>query len=302
MKICVIGRTGWLLDAAQRLVDGGHEVCAVITAKGSAESRAQIDDFETFALRCGARFFRSISSTRQDILDFLNDAGPDIAITMNFPGIIELDFITRFKIGVFNCHGSLLPRNRGNACPNWSILNGDQKTGLTIHKIEDQSLDSGPIAHQVEFDIAEDTSITDVYAWYDSTIPGAFVEVVVAADSGRLNLAEQDHRLASYCFPRRPSDGAINFHLPTQEVLRLIRASSRPFEGAYALLEGRTKVRFFSARRADQETVIHAVPGQVIDYKEAHFISIKTIDGVIRATDFVIDGDLDRPGRRSRFF
>lgn len=301
MKICVIGRTSWLLDAARNAAASGHQISAVITAKGAADYKAQVEDFERFANENGARFFRSVSSVRPDIISFLSESATDMAITMNFPGIIESEFIEIFPMGVFNCHGSLLPKNRGNACPNWSILNGDDSTGLTIHKIVDHGLDTGPIAYQAKFPINETTYITDVYNWYDNSIPDAFATVMATADAGHLQLVEQDERAATVCYPRRPSDGLIDFRLSNRDILRLVRATSRPFEGAYALLEGEVTVRFFAAEALDLACETHAVCGQVLDFRAGDFISVKTADGAIRSFDFLVERGDEPIGRRSRF-
>jgi UDP-4-amino-4-deoxy-L-arabinose formyltransferase/UDP-glucuronic acid dehydrogenase (UDP-4-keto-hexauronic acid decarboxylating) len=301
MRICVIGRTNWLLEAARRAVHAGHVVGAVITAKGSPESTAQAEDFERFAAECGAPVFRSVDSTRQDILQYLSENPCDLALTMNFPGIIRSRFLALFPHGVFNCHGSLLPRNRGNACPNWSILNGDEETGLTLHRIDSEELDTGPIALQRPFSLAGGGSIGDVYAWYDEAIPEAFSSLLEKFERGDVLLQAQDESIATYCYPRRPSDGHVDFRSPTAEILRLVRASGRPFEGAYALLEGATRVSFFAARDAKPAQRIFAVPGQVLEFSPGKILSVRTGDGAVDITDFVSESDLSNVGRRSRF-
>jgi methionyl-tRNA formyltransferase len=301
MKVCIIGRTNWLLEAARRVADSGHTVNVIITAKASAESQAQAEDFEIFAKQTGAQFFRSIDSTRHDILNCLREKPCDIALTMNFPGIIRKEFISLFSYGVYNCHGSLLPRNRGNACPNWSILNGDDSTGLTIHRIDTEDLDTGPIAYQEAFKLTDKTYIGDVYNWYNEAIPDAFIVLIKNIENNFLSLQSQDERLATYCYPRRPSDSHVDFRNPTSGILRLIRGSGRPFEGAYAFLEGTTMVRLFAAEGVDDDGRIFAVPGQVLNFVPGALLSIKTLDGILNVTDFSSDDDLSFINRRSRF-
>ena len=95
--------------------------------------------FETLANSIGCNF---IYSSKVDKNMKLPDV--DIIITINFPNIIPSWFFERFKFGILNVHAGDLPKYRGNACPNWAILNNAKFIGLTIHKI-DEGLDSGPI-------------------------------------------------------------------------------------------------------------------------------------------------------------
>ena len=66
-----------------------------------------------------------------------------------------------------------LPKYKGNACPNWAILNFEKKIGLTIHSMSDD-LDSGPIFCKIFKKIGSDTYIGDIYDWMDKKIPTLF--------------------------------------------------------------------------------------------------------------------------------
>jgi UDP-4-amino-4-deoxy-L-arabinose formyltransferase/UDP-glucuronic acid dehydrogenase (UDP-4-keto-hexauronic acid decarboxylating) len=300
MRICLIGRTGFLLEAGRRLQAQGHAIVAVITAKETPESTATAGDYEAFARACSVPFFRTADASRPDVLAALATAAPDLAVTMNYPGMLTEAFIRLFPRGVFNCHGSLLPLYRGNACPNWAVLNGDAETGLTIHRIDDERLDCGPILLQKRFSLAAGEDISDVYRWYERAVPEAFVEAVGGLAAGTLTPTPQDDARASYAFPRRPEDGRLDFAKTPAECVNLVRAATRPFPGAFCSLEGRTRVVVWRARVIDCQGLIHAAPGQVLAFDGLRSIDVAAGRGAIRFLDFGADGKLVLT-RKSRF-
>jgi len=93
-----------------------------------------------------------------------------------------------------------------------------------------------------------------------------FVEAVAAVGRGNAVLQEQtaDPSLSLRCFPRRPEDGAIDWTANSDAVLRLIRASSRPFHGAFTTLEGNQLVRIWRAEPYTMGFPFCAVPGQLL--------------------------------------
>lgn len=298
MKLCVIGRTAWLLEAARRLHTAGHTISCVVTAKHSPESDATADDFRDFADSVKAGFFRTVKSDNPALLDALGNQSADLAISMNFPGIMGPQFIESFRLGVLNCHGSLLPKYRGNACPNWAILNGEETTGLTIHKVVPDELDSGDILLQKEFPIIGGADITDVYQWYGEAVPDAFVEAVSGLADGSIASRKQDSSQATYCYPRRPEDGRLDFNLPAPYLARLVRASSKPFSGAFCFLDGNIKVTVWRATALTVDPFVHAVPGQILHHGPEGIV-VHTAEGRLRLEAY--DAPLDAQfGRRRR--
>ena len=264
MKIVIVGRAGWLLSAAKLLVTAGETITAVITAKASDEATVGPEQYEALARSCQAHFFRSVNASREDILDAMAKTRPDLCLTMNFPGILMPEFVSIFPLGVVNCHGSLLPRYRGNSPPNWAILNGDTEIGCTFHLVSAGELDSGPILLQRRRPLHEKTYIAEIYRWFDEIIPTGFVEVVEGLRAGSIKATDQDESLATKSFPRRPVDGRIDFAKSTSEISRLVRASSRPFSGAYCFSDTDTKVTVWRASPLTLLRPTYAVSGQVL--------------------------------------
>ena len=229
MKIAVLGRTHWLSDAAARLLDAGHELTLVATAPAAPEYRAVEEDFRALAARAGASF----------ALDEIPETDAELAVSVNWPQVLGRDVIDRFPRGIVNAHAGDLPRYRGNAAPNWAIINGEQEVVLTLH-LMDEGLDSGPVLAKWRFPLGARTTIGDVYAWLDATIPAAFLEVVDGLAAGTIEPRPQpqDPALALRVPRRRPEDSELRWGSRATELDRVVRASSEPFAGAFSDLDG----------------------------------------------------------------
>ena len=145
-----------------------------------------------------------------------------------------------------------------------------------------------------------DIDIGDVYAWYGHAIPSAFAEVVEGLAAGTLKARPQDEKDATYAFPRRIEDGRLDFTCPAGELHRLVRASSRPFAGAFCAFEGTTKVKVWKASVVALPGVTLGVPGQVLDVDVSGRPTVLTGDGALRFDEFEPDAAITI-GRRSRF-
>lgn len=128
MKTAIIGRTAILYDTALRLIQSGHEIACTLTAKEAPEYTRTAEDFRKFADRAKAPF--EMDGRIAEFPDFLQRAEADIAVSMNYAGVVPQSIIDLFPLGVLNAHGGDLPRHRGNACQAWAILNGETKIGL----------------------------------------------------------------------------------------------------------------------------------------------------------------------------
>jgi methionyl-tRNA formyltransferase len=291
MKVAVLGRTGMLIAAADSVAARGHSIVVVATATAEQFYDAGVDDYEKLAKRHGAKFLGSVSLRQKAGIKLLKSVSADIAISINWPSVLGQDVLAIFEHGVLNAHAGDLPRYRGNACPNWAILNGEERVGLCIHQMAPDELDAGPIFVNDYLPLADDTYIADVYAWMGASVPSLFAKAVDGIADGTLRPVAQplDPALSLRCYPRRPDDARLVWTKSVDDVLRLIRASSHPFDGAFAFLEADKKVTVWRAARESHRGQFSAVPGQVCSRAENDPV-VACGDGVIRLVDVSIDG------------
>lgn len=261
MRVGIIGRTHLLLDAAKLLHEAGVELAFIYTCRSEEFYSAKERDFEDFANRIGARFFNDLKIESR--VEELRALGADVCISMNWLSILPKKILDLFPMGVLNAHPGDLPRYKGNACPNWALLNFESQICLTIHQMSIE-LDSGPILMRQVLPVDESTYIGEVYDWLGTAVPAAFLKAVNGLASGTLAFHPQSPQIKPLrVYPRRPEDSRIRWSESARNVLALVRASSRPFDGATTTFEGREEISIYRASQYYPDFDFLAVPGQV---------------------------------------
>lgn len=265
LRVAIIGRTEILYDTALLLAANGYQVKLIITAKAAPEYKKTEQDFEKLANQLKASYIYNPKITAQQISDIEGTNAIDIAISINYSGIIPQEVISLFPLGILNAHGGDLPRYRGNACQAWALLNGESHIGLCIHKMIGGELDSGNIMYKHLYPVNHHTRIQEVLDWFERDIPNFFLHVVrqVAENPDFQGNAQSTIPSdALRCYPRLPEDGKIDWQKSNIEIVRLINASSEPYEGAFCVFEGEKMTIWRASLYEDEENYV-AMPGQV---------------------------------------
>lgn len=300
MKVLAIGRSEYLLNAIEQ-VSSQHEIVAVVTGPATAESLAKETDFSQIAQRLGAAFY--CASTIDDgLLNLCRSVGAEVAISVNWMSVIGSSFIELFPQGVLNAHCGDLPDYRGNAILNWAILRGEKKIVVSAHKMVAGELDVGDIYAQSEFDIAPEDDVGNLVSKLGNVTPELFVRALSNLAQGRRIRSYQEvkERGGFRCYPRLPVDGCVDWHASANDIDRLIKASARPYPGAYTCLveDGRIrKLRLWKSRVIAEDSLDVGVPGHVLrndrSSGETHVLTGK---GVIALQEVQYEGEsLARP-------
>ena len=296
MRIGIVGRTEILFETAERLRASGHQIVHIITAREAPEYTRTSEDFKELADEWSVPY--SHSARIYEVLPLIKQTAPDIGVSLNYPGIIPQTVIDAYRLGILNAHAGDLPRYRGNACPAWAILNGEDRVGLCVHKMVGGELDSGDIITRDYFPITLDTKVTNVMDWMGQRIPDLFREAVTELGSDpEFILERQSDRPenALRCYPRRPEDGRIDWRRGAVQILRLINASNKPYSGAFCEFEGQ-RMTIWDAELVEDEEIFCAVPGQVTQIGEGH-IDVAAGDGKLRLTNVELSEVSGSPAR-----
>ena len=282
MKIAVIGRSEILFNFMNQAIDHGHEIKLIVTAKEAPEYTKTSKDFEKFASEIGAGFIYS-AKIQEEISNIKKFDNIDIAISVNYSGVISQQVIDCFKMGILNAHGGDLPRYRGNACQAWAIINGEDKVGLCIHKMIGGELDSGDIIARDFLEINIETKVGDIWNWMKKEIPILFLNAIESLEKNpKFIIEEQDKNIknAHRCYPRLPEDGKINWSDSSETIIRLINASNKPYSGAFCNYDDHKLIIWNASIQNDNE-VFNAIPGQ-ITFISKGYIEVATGDGKIK--------------------
>lgn len=298
MRIAALGRTRLLYDSIRLLHEHGHQVALIGTCRAAPEYDVKASDFEALAKELSVPFFNDARINAPENIQTLRSAMADIAISVNWLTIVGKDAVNAFPHGILNAHAGDLPRYRGNACPNWALLNGEAQIGVTIHKMAPDELDSGDIVLKEYLSVNRDTRIGEIYDYLGEAVPKLFLRAVNGLESGSITPVEQsrDPQLALRCYPRVPSDSRIDWSRPAEDILRLINASSEPFQGAYTFLNMNRLVIWRASREPFQTPSLY-IPGQVayID-RDGGSVGVAANDGVVVLREVQLeDGGRVRP-------
>lgn len=299
MKVACIGRSEIMYDSMLAAEKAGFEIGLVLTAQEAPEYTKRAEDFEKFASDRSIPFIKTAKINTPDVLNRIKSLdGLDLALSVNYSGVLGAEVIENFPLGVLNAHGGDLPRYRGNACQAWAIINGENRVGLCIHKMKADELDSGDIIERAYFSLSRSTYIGDIYRWMGSKIPELFVlaALKLAKEPGFvLETQSKDPTKALRCYPRSPSDGRIRFRDSAESVCRLVRASAEPFAGAFCELNGH-ELRVWRTSVVEDPELFCAIPGQVtkID-KLKGVIQVATGEGKLEISEVQLGNKRGNP-------
>ena len=191
---------------------------------------------QSYASKYGIKRLRHpLRNERYDYENFLvelNALKPDLAICYSYDRILDKAFLDVMKRKVYNLHGALLPRYRGQNVLNWVLVNGETLTGMTLH-LMDEGIDSGPIVYQKEISIDfEDTAVTlkNKMNAAAQDLLNRFLPNII---DDNIPVREQNENDATYFHKRRPADGEFFWNWSPIRIYNMIRALVYPWPGAY---------------------------------------------------------------------
>jgi methionyl-tRNA formyltransferase len=215
---------------------------------------------------------------------------PELFVVVAYGRILPQRLLDLPPLGPWNVHASLLPRWRGAAPIQWSIIAGDARTGISIMRME-AGLDTGPVAAVAETDIRADDTAGALSARLGRLGADLLAATLPAIVAGRVTLTAQDPVGVSLAPPLRKEDGHLDFRQPGAAVSARARGVD-PWPGAMALLDGQP-VKLFGPRLASSpEASPEVAPGTVVGI-DATGVAVVSGDGVS-----VAFAEVQLPGRK----
>lgn len=276
MRVVFFGTPEFAVPSLLALVGEGFEVAAVVTRpdrpQGRSRSTLVPSSVKSAAI---AESLPVLEPERPKAPAFVSELGairPDVGVVVAYGHILSPELLAVPRRGMVNVHPSLLPALRGAAPVEWAILNGLEKTGVTIMQME-AGLDSGPVLHQIPSTIPPDVTGGELSEHLAEVGAQALVETLAMLESDGLKAVPQDHTRATYAPKLTRETGHLDWGKDASLVRRTILALD-PKPGAWTTLEG-LEVKLFGARaaggtgtpgevlQADRELVIAAGSGAV---------------------------------------
>jgi len=158
MKVVFMGTPDFAVDCLRALCDSRHEVVGVFSQPDKPVGRKQEltpPPVKVLAQERGLNVYQPKSLKNGEALEIIKELNPDIIIVVAYGKILPKEILDYPKYGCVNIHASLLPKLRGAAPINFSIINGDKVTGVTSMYM-DVGLDTGDMLIKREVEILPD--------------------------------------------------------------------------------------------------------------------------------------------------
>ncbi|MEK7275287.1 MAG: methionyl-tRNA formyltransferase [Candidatus Desantisbacteria bacterium] len=263
MNILFMGSPAFAAPTLQAIALNSQHKIAVITQPDKPAKRGYHQTppiIKLMAQRLKLPVYQPFSLNTTEGIALVKKLQPDLIVVVAFGQILPDEILSIPPLGCINLHPSLLPKYRGAAPIQWSLINGDEKTGITVAYITSK-LDSGDIILQSEADVTDkDTgsSLTDRLS-----SPGAMLvmEVIDLIKTGNVPRIHQNETDVSYAPKIRHEDTLINWQQPARNIFNLVRALNA-VPGAYTMADSE-RLKILTTEIVD--VCVSKEPGTVID-------------------------------------
>lgn len=225
MKIIYMGTPDFAVPALKALASSEHEVCAVFTQPDKPRGRKMIltpPDVKVCAQSLNIPVYQPESMKNGDALDIINQYNPDVIVVAAYGKILPKAVLDVPKFGCVNIHGSLLPKYRGAAPIQQSVLNGDKVTGITT-MLMDAGLDTGDILLTEETEIGENETSGELFDRLAVLGGELILKTLSALEKGEITPQRQDESLATHTSKIDKSLCPIDFSKSAFEVHNKVR-------------------------------------------------------------------------------
>ena len=259
MRIVFMGTPDFAVPSLQALLDAGHEVCAVYTQPDKPQGRKQVltaPPVKELALQRGIPVYQPVTLKNEDEQAKLRALAPEAIIVVAYGKLLPKAVLDIPPRGCINVHGSLLPRWRGAAPIQWSVIAGDQKAGVTTMQMA-EGLDTGDMLLTYETEIGARETAGELFDRLAQAGAELLVRTLVELDS--ITPRPQDDSQSCYAHMLDKQMAVIDWTKSAHEIDCLIRGLS-PWPIALTTLVG-ARLKIYAAEPVSGT----GKPGEVLE-------------------------------------
>ena len=241
MKVVYMGTPDFAVPPVETLYNEGFDIPLVITQKDRPRGRGkklQPTAVKKKAIELGLEVYQPDNINSSESVEVLEKIAPDVIVVTAYGQILKREILSMPKYGCINIHASLLPKYRGAAPINWAIINGEEKTGITIMEME-EGLDSGPMLLQSSIEIKEDDDAQKIHDRLSYLGSRAIIQVLREISEGSIKKQLQDDSKATYASKITKDLGKIDWEDRGKDIKNMIRGL-KPWPSAYTDYEGKS--------------------------------------------------------------
>ena len=286
MKTLFMGTPDFALDTLKYLYEN-TELLAVFTKVDKVNGRGNKITFspvKQFALDNGIDVIQPKSLRVDETYNLIKEYNPDLIVVVAYGMIIPKNIIDIPKFGIINVHSSLLPKYRGAAPIHAAIINGDDKTGVSIMYIN-EGLDEGDVILTKETPIYLEDNLGTLHDRLKVLGAEGVKETIKLMEENKVIRHPQDNSLATFVKPIKKEETKIDFNDKSINIFNKIRGMN-PFPVAYTTLNDKV-LKLYDSMYV--EYIGDEIPGTVIGL-DKEGIKVKTSDGAIFIKELKLEG------------
>jgi len=292
LKVIYAGTPDFAVPALQALIDSEHEVVAVYTQPDRPAGRGRKltpSPVKKVALDNEIPVLQPLNFKADEDKQTLIDLDADLMVVAAYGLILPKAILDAPRLGCINIHASILPRWRGAAPIQRSILAGDKETGITIMQM-DIGLDTGDMLSKSVCEITDDMTASQLHDQLMAMGGKALMAVMPSIEAQELKPVKQDESLVTYAEKLQKAEAKIDWQQSAETIARTVRAFN-----AWPVTQTTYNdqvMRIWQAKALPDKTT--AEPGLIIAVQKKSF-QVATGDGVLEVTEIQMPGKKPMP-------
>lgn len=285
LRIVFMGTPDFSVPTLKALIDSKHKVVGVYCQPDKARGRGhklQMPPVKECAIEHNISVYQPNSFNDETAKVELEALAPDLIIVIAYGKIVPTWVLELPKYGCINLHASILPAYRGAAPIQWSVLNGDSETGITIMQM-DEGMDTGDILEILKYPLTGRETSGELF---DALAEFGGKNILNTLDKlveGKLKVTTQNHKKASYTSKITKSMGEINWNKSSKEIDRQIRGLA-PWPSAFTFLNGK-RVKIWKAMPTEE--IVKGAIGEIFVTKDS--LMVQTGTGLLAIEELQLD-------------
>ncbi len=269
MRMIFMGTPDFAVPCLQALVDEGHDIGGVFTQPDKPKGRGYTftpPPIKELALRHGLMVYQPSTLRDGKVQEIIKDLEPELIVAVAYGKILPKEILDIPVRGCINVHGSLLPKYRGAAPIQWTVLNGDSVAGVTT-MFMGEGLDTGDMLLKTETPVGENETSGELFERLCHLGADLLIQTINELQKGALRPIPQDESMASYAGMLSKKDSPIDWSKTAQQVHNHVRGLS-PWPVANTI--------YHNKRLKIYQTLVHSgengKPGDIKEKNGAVFV------------------------------